>query len=282
MSSKTESVSISSNAANKALASSASTFIWIAALSLLNMIVALFGGQWQMVIGLGITQVLAALIHDGSTALKIIAGLIAAGFLGLFYLCGRKTLSGRKWPIVTGGLIYLIDIFLLILFADYLGIVFHIWMLFLIFRPLFLQPKSEQIQAKLNTKGKVVFGAAKDKNGLPIAFFALFIMIVVLYHGHENAVALMISLGLFCVVIGYSVYTRVKVQLLSDHMVIKYFRRSYEIHYSQIRSIKKAGWSAEIELKQPMGDINRFTLFFLSDKFVKDFIDSYETISNLN
>ena len=72
--------------------SGANWFYWIAGLSLINSIVFLFGGNLSFIAGLGITQMLNAVVDqisgsEGFSAVKIITFAVNAILAGIFILC---------------------------------------------------------------------------------------------------------------------------------------------------------------------------------------------------
>ena len=85
--------------------SGAQWFFWIAALSLVNSVIAIAGQEWRFIIGLG--------------------------FLGWV---GHRAANGRKWAFVLGMIVYGIDGAIFLVIQDWVGVGFHAFALFMIFR----------------------------------------------------------------------------------------------------------------------------------------------------
>src|SRR6266850_5927019 len=79
------------DAARKALESQrrngAQWFYWVAALSLINSVVALTGAEWRFILGLGVTQVVQELAQESGAA-DVKAGLVSLVVIGLFAFLG--------------------------------------------------------------------------------------------------------------------------------------------------------------------------------------------------
>ena len=113
----------------------------IAALSAVNSIIAVFGGELVFVVGLGITQVIdslgfliAAEAQNLSTLIKLVAlalSLVPSIILGLFGFFGRK---GQGWAFTAAAIVYGIDAVLVTVFGDFAGALFHLLGLFYIIR----------------------------------------------------------------------------------------------------------------------------------------------------
>lgn len=116
------------------LKSGASWFYWIAALSLVNSIVAFTGSDWRFIIGLGITQIFDAIGHEMASAGKIVAlvlDLLAAGVLVVFGVFANK---GHLWAFVTGMVLFALDGLIFLLVQDWIGVAFHAFVLYCLFR----------------------------------------------------------------------------------------------------------------------------------------------------
>jgi hypothetical protein len=120
--------------------SGANWFFWIAALSIINSIVALSGSQWGFIVGLGITRVIdaiafAAAAESGSEGtIKLIAfgiNLVIAGFVAVWGYLARKR---HRWAYVTGMVLYGLDGAIFVFAQDYLSVGFHAFVLFQLFR----------------------------------------------------------------------------------------------------------------------------------------------------
>ena len=92
------------------LKSGANWFFWIAALSLINSLISVVGGDWNFILGLGVTQVIdviAAVIaeeasSDVATVVRAIALFIDLGVLAAFVVLGIFARRGNKWFFIFG------------------------------------------------------------------------------------------------------------------------------------------------------------------------------------
>lgn len=119
--------------------SGANWFYWIAGLSLINSIIFLFGGNLSFIAGLGITQMLDAVVDqisgsEGFSAVKIITFAVDAILAGVFILCGMWANKLEIWAFVVGMVLYILDTILLLAIGAYLPVAFHAFALFMIFR----------------------------------------------------------------------------------------------------------------------------------------------------
>lgn len=113
----------------KQLARGANWFYWIAGLSVVNSIAALAGVGGVFVIGLGITQVIDAIVlefgQDAGMKGKVIAfafDLMIAAVVVLFgYLAKRRL----RWAFLVGMILYALDGLLFVLVMDVFGLAFH-------------------------------------------------------------------------------------------------------------------------------------------------------------
>jgi hypothetical protein len=113
--------------------SGASWFYWLAGLSLINSAIALFGGNWVLIFGLGITQVFDAIAQkagSAGTVIAIVLDLMAAGVLVFFGVFATK---GHNWAFILGMILYALDAALMVLFQDWLGAAVHGYVLFRLF-----------------------------------------------------------------------------------------------------------------------------------------------------
>lgn len=118
------------------LKSGASWFYWIAGLSLVNSIAAVSGSDWRFILGLGITQVIDAFGSEMGGAGKVVTlilDLIAAGVLVLFGVLGHKR---HTWAFITGMVLFALDGGIFLLAQDWLGVGFHVFVLYCFFRGL--------------------------------------------------------------------------------------------------------------------------------------------------
>jgi hypothetical protein len=106
-------------------------FYWIVGLSIINSLLALGGAPIRFVFGLGITQVFDA-VHQ--PAAKTLAFIASASVLAFFALCGYFGSKLHKWPFLMGGILYLLDTGLCLLFQDYISVLVHAYVLFRIYQ----------------------------------------------------------------------------------------------------------------------------------------------------
>ena len=109
-------------------------FYWIAALSMINSMVVLFGGNFHFVIGLGITSFVDALAKRLGSAGSILDIIINGFVAGIFVLFGYFATKAQKWAFAVGISLYLLDGILLLGTRDFLSIGFHAYALFAICR----------------------------------------------------------------------------------------------------------------------------------------------------
>jgi hypothetical protein len=125
-------------AARQRYRSGANWFYWIAALTLLTSIIGLTGGGWRFFLSLGITQLIDAIANISSESLgnatKVIAVVldifITAAFAGLAALAHKKHL----WAYVVGMALFLMDGVVALAISDWLGVIVHAYVLFVLFR----------------------------------------------------------------------------------------------------------------------------------------------------
>jgi hypothetical protein len=116
----------------------ANWFYWIAGLTIVTSVIAIFGGGWRFLISLGTTQVIDGIAEGLSgefgNATKVIAfvlDLIVTGVFVLFgYLAGKKYL----WAYMLGMVVFLFDGLVSLLFQDLIGVIVHVVVLFFMFR----------------------------------------------------------------------------------------------------------------------------------------------------
>lgn len=113
-------------------------FYWIAALTIITSLIALFGGGIRFLISLGVTQfidafaaLLAAELGGAVMVVALILDLVVTGIFALFgYLAGKKLL----WAYIIGMVVFLFDGLLSLVFKDAIGVVAHAVVLFFLFR----------------------------------------------------------------------------------------------------------------------------------------------------
>lgn len=127
--------------------SGARWFLWIAGLSLVNSIASFAGAKFHFVLGLGITQVFDGVAKRSAGAGNFVALLLDAFVAGIFILFGLLAIKGRDWAFILGIILYALDGFLFLLVKDIVGIGFHLFAIFFIYRGL----KASEALAKLKT-----------------------------------------------------------------------------------------------------------------------------------
>jgi hypothetical protein len=121
----------------------ANWFFWITGLSLVNSFIALGGGGMRFIVGLGITQITDAVAKEAKLGMGVplVIDLLAAG---VFILFGLQAQKRRNWAFLTGMILYALDGLLLIMFKDFLGIGFHLYALYCIYKGM---KANEQLEA---------------------------------------------------------------------------------------------------------------------------------------
>jgi hypothetical protein len=134
--------------AQQIVGASASWFLWIAGLSLVNSVIGLAGGNLHFIVGLGITQIVDAVAHQVGTAgivLDLIINGIVAGVFVFFWHFARK---GQKWAFLVGMILYAADGLLLVLFKDILSVAFHAYALYRMYGGLKALPVLRKVEAE--------------------------------------------------------------------------------------------------------------------------------------
>ena len=116
-------------------AAGASWFYWIAGLSLINSTIAFAGGSWHFIFGLGVTEIVDAIVTGTNlgTAGKILAFAFAVLIAGMFALFGFLSHKKMRWPFWVGMVIYALDGVLLLLFSAWLPAAVHGYVLYRMF-----------------------------------------------------------------------------------------------------------------------------------------------------
>jgi hypothetical protein len=141
--------------AQQIVGASASWFLWIAGLSLVNSVIGLAGGNLHFIVGLGITQIVDAIAHSIGTAgivLDLIINGIVTGVFVFFWHFARK---GQKWAFLVGMVLYAADGLLLVLFKDILSVAFHAYALYRMYGGL----KALPVLRNMETEAQMAAGA---------------------------------------------------------------------------------------------------------------------------
>lgn len=126
--------------------SSSSWFFWIAGLSVINSLIAVFGGNWHFLFGLGITSVADAMSLQSGTAGKTISFVFTLLMAGLFVIFGFLAKKFFHWAFIVGMVVYTLDGLLQALAQDYLGLAFHAFVLYQLFRGLSASRKLSELK----------------------------------------------------------------------------------------------------------------------------------------
>ena len=118
----------------------ASWFYWVAALSIINSVIALASGSWSFLFGLGATQIVDGIVMGiaeeapdmANTARMLGFGLILV-ISGLYVAFGWLANGRKRWAFIVGMVLYAFDGMILLLVSDFLGFAFHLWVLFGLF-----------------------------------------------------------------------------------------------------------------------------------------------------
>jgi hypothetical protein len=115
----------------------ANWFFWIAGLSLVNSLMHYISAGTYFVVGLGITQIVDGIISaimSGPSWIALVPNLLITGF---FVYIGYSSRKYSKWAFLTGVLIYTLDALLFLYFKEWMAVVFHIFVLFMLSRGFF-------------------------------------------------------------------------------------------------------------------------------------------------
>ena len=119
----------------KQLKGGGSWFYWISGLSLVNSAIALSGSGTRFILGLGITQIfdeLAQGMRSGAgLAVAVVLDLLAAAVFVFFGVFANKR---HTWSFIVGMALYALDGLIYLIAQDWLGVGFHAFVLFCLFR----------------------------------------------------------------------------------------------------------------------------------------------------
>jgi len=114
-----------------ALKGAAGWFLWVAGLSMVNSLLSLSRVRFQFIFGLGIAQLVDALVRSvggASFVLDVVINGFLVGVFVVFFYFGRQ---GKKWAFRSGMVLYGLDGLLMLLFRAFLGVAFHAFALFM-------------------------------------------------------------------------------------------------------------------------------------------------------
>jgi hypothetical protein len=125
-----------------------SWFFWIAGLSVINSLISVLGGTWRFIFGLGITSVADALFSQSGDVGKTIGFVFTLLLAGLFAIFGLLAKKFLHWVFIVGVVVYVLDGLLLFLGPDYLGLAFHAYVLYHLFRGLTASKKLGELMRR--------------------------------------------------------------------------------------------------------------------------------------
>lgn len=132
--------------------SGANWFFWIAGFSIINTIVLLAQGEWNFLIGLGVTQLIdgvafvaAENLGKAATALALFLDAMVAGF---FIVMGLMARRGFGWAFVLGMIAYALDALIFLYVREWPNIAFHAFALFFIYRGFAANGQLQRLQAE--------------------------------------------------------------------------------------------------------------------------------------
>ncbi|HEX3800874.1 MAG TPA: DUF4339 domain-containing protein [Verrucomicrobiae bacterium] len=108
-------------------------FYWIAALSIINIVLGLAHAGIQLIFGeLGLASKALELVAGSSGNLNegVAAYIIVSAFFAVFGVFARK---GQVWAFIVGALLYVVDGIVVILEPDWIALALHAYVLFRIF-----------------------------------------------------------------------------------------------------------------------------------------------------
>ncbi len=119
----------------KQLKGGGSWFYWIAGLSLVNSVIALSGSGTRFILGLGITQIFDELAKGmGSGAGLAVAAVLDLLASAVFVFFGVFANKRHTWSFIVGMALYALDGLIYLIAQDWLGVGFHAFVLFCLFR----------------------------------------------------------------------------------------------------------------------------------------------------
>lgn len=115
------------------LRSVSSWFYWIAGLSVINTLLAIYSKDMYFIVGLGLTQVIDGIVMEAFGSYHIIGWILNAIVLGMFILFGIMFSKGHKWALICGMIVYTFDGLLFVFAEEWLSIAFHGYVLYKLF-----------------------------------------------------------------------------------------------------------------------------------------------------
>jgi hypothetical protein len=124
-------------------------FLWIAGLSMVNSILSVSGAGFRFIFGLGLASLVDGLargLTQAGTAGTVLNLFINACVAGIFVLFWNFARQGHKWAFLVGMVFYALDGVLVLLFKDYLALVFHGYVIYRIYNSLGAVSQLEQLR----------------------------------------------------------------------------------------------------------------------------------------
>lgn len=124
-------------------------FYWIAGLSVINSVIILSGSNWHFLAGLGITDIISFVAIKAGSAGTITAIALDAIVAAVFIMFGVFATKGQTWAFIVGMTFYGLDALLLIPLEMWLGIAFHAFALFQIFKGMQAANELKELEANM-------------------------------------------------------------------------------------------------------------------------------------
>jgi hypothetical protein len=132
--------------------SGANWFFWIAGFSVVNSLILLANGQWNFLIGLGVTQLIDGVAQGAAenlggtaTVVALFLDAMVAGFFVVMALLARR---GFGWAFMLGMVVYALDGLLFLYVQQWFNVAFHAFALFYIYRGFAANSKLQKLRAE--------------------------------------------------------------------------------------------------------------------------------------
>ena len=140
-------------------------FYWIAGLSVVNWLAIAFHLNFAMIMGLGMTQLAAALaVAVGKEAENLRGFLMVASLLvtllagGTFVFLGYHARKARLWAQIAGAVLYGIDALLFIWMGDWIAVGFHAFVMLMLWGGLSMTLAIQEARAREASIGSLLRG----------------------------------------------------------------------------------------------------------------------------
>ncbi len=135
--------------------SGANWFFWIAGLSIINSVLLRTGAKMQFIVGLGTTQLAdgigQAMKDQGAAAAgAVFSAVVSAFMVALFVIFGAYARKRAKWAFYVGMGIYAVDALLFLWVKDFLGIGFHAFVLYCLYKGLVANGELQKLELSLS------------------------------------------------------------------------------------------------------------------------------------